>query len=109
MAVDLSGFPKNWLSAGISDPVSFSPSGHGRRGRGRGRLSFRHLNVGEQQGDIGAGFQDGDGLIGVNRPMEVKPASSTMSMARMRSSISSSTTRSTARRIARIRGRNYRL
>ena len=58
-----------------------------------------HLDVGEQQFDVGAGFEDRQRIVGIDGFNGVKPASSTISTARMRSSISSSTTR-TARRAA---------
>jgi hypothetical protein len=54
------------------------------------------LDVGEDDMDIGAGFEDGDCLVGVASTTS-KPASATVSAALIRSSNSSSTMRTTGR------------
>ena len=52
-----------------------------------------HLNIGEQQRDVRAGLKNRDCFVGIDGFDRVKPASSTMSTARMRRIISSSTIR----------------
>jgi hypothetical protein len=73
-----SGFPKNRLSRGISMLASFScPDtrmiliGGQRLMHGVGELqsvhTAGHLDVGEQQRDVGSGFENGDSLVGIHR------------------------------------------
>ena len=66
------------------------------------RPCSRHLNIREQQLDIGAGLKNSERVVGIDGFEGVKPASSTISTARMRSIISSSTTRTWEERRIRL-------